>query len=237
MKKLCEYFILEKKPGHALFDSLTWVMNCGILLNMFTWARASVKFALCELSYRSSVFHLCVYTAFSLPAHTHTDTHKIWICLLVSENLTLIIVFDIRYFFFEKDALSPPQAGFPPVSLEAKGVLSSLIWRDFYFQSKSQYLKQFGWVILRQTIPLTTHMRHAGRTGSGYSCRSSLAIICGVHISSVWEDACVVMPILFDRFGSFAYFWGNEIRQGLRVHHLSSFQPGLSAHLRQQWMR
>lgn len=88
MKKLCEYFILEKTNVATLcWTGLTWVMDCSILWYTFTWAQTFVKFALCKLNYRNSVFCLCVYTA-ALP---HTHTHIIWICLLVS--FTLIIVF------------------------------------------------------------------------------------------------------------------------------------------------
>lgn len=57
-----------------------------------------------------------------------------------------------------------------------------------------------------------THMRCGGRPGSGNPCRSSLAVMLTllIRICSVWEDARVVIPVLFDRFGSSAHYWGND---------------------------
>lgn len=205
MKKLCEYITLEKKNLARLYlTGSTWVIYCGIMPYMFTWVQTSVKFALGV--YWAILFSISCVLLSSLP-------HNLNLPSGVCESFTIIILDHVWYLFLFSFFFSLPQAVFPLCFWPWRRVVEFQIEKIFIASPRANIFQTIWPGNFAADHPFNyTHMHCGGCPGSGNSCRSSLAVMRVVlfGICGVWEDACVVIPVLFDRFGSFTHYWGND---------------------------
>lgn len=122
-------------------------------------------------------------------------------------------MFDFFLFLFSFFFSFTDTSCFSPVRLDMKTCRWVQIEKIFIASPRANIFKTIWPGNFAADHPFNyTHMQCGGCPGSGNSCRSSLAVMRVVlfGICGVWEDACVVIPVLFDRFGSFTHYWGND---------------------------